>query len=177
MALDNDQTSFRYHHLVRRALHAELKARDWAREQALQMRAAEWFEGSGRTRHAVQHFLAARHADRALDLIQDRVVPAFLHDPAVPGALDLSTVDPSLLADAPDRLMGLATDLLLQGDPVRGGQYLDLLERAQASIPAGSRLAARLAAMRSFHYALVGQMKEAERAGNGRAGHSGTESA
>jgi LuxR family maltose regulon positive regulatory protein len=167
VALDNEQTSFRYHHLVRRALHAELKARDWARERALQMRAAEWFEGTGRTRHAVQHFLAARHADRALDLIQDQVVTAFLHDPAVPGALDLSTVDASLLADAPDRLMGLATDLLLQGDPVRGGQYLDVLERAQASIPAESRLAARLATMRSFHYALVGQMNEAERAAIG----------
>ena len=167
VALDNEQTSFRYHHLVRRALHAELKARDWARERALQMRAAEWFEGTGRTRHAVQHFLAARHADRALDLIQDQVVTAFLHDPAVPGALDLSTVDASLLADAPDRLMGLATDLLLQGDPVRGGQYLDVLEGAQASIPAESRLAARLATMRSFHYALVGQMNEAERAATG----------
>ena len=91
----------------------------------------------------------------------------FLHDPALPGALDLSTVDPSLLADAPDRLLGLAADLLLWGDPARGGQYLDLLERAQPSIPPESRLAARFAAMRSFHYALVGQMDEAVRAAIG----------
>ena len=163
--LDDEQTSFRYHHLVRRVLRAELRARDRDREQALQLRAAEWFERTGDTRRAARHFLAARHADRALDLIQDRVVPGFLQDRALPAALDLSTVDPSLLADAPDRLLGLAADLLLWGDPARGGKYLDLLERARPSIPPESRLAARFAAMRSFHYGITGQLNEAERAG------------
>ena len=47
-----------------------------------------------------------------------------------------------------------------------------MLERAQASIPAESRLAARFAAMRSFHYALVGQMNEAERAAHSARGPS-----
>ena len=165
VALDDERTSFRYHHLVRQVLRAELRARDRDREQALQLRAAEWFERTGDTRRAARHFLAARQADRALDLMQDRVVPGFLHDPALPAALDLSTVDPSLLADAPDRLLGLAADLLLWGDAARGGKYLDLLERAQPSIPPESRLAARFAAMRSFHYALTGQLNKAVRAG------------
>ena len=90
VALDDERNSFRYHHLVRRVLRAELKARDRAREQALQLRAAEWFEAVGDTWRATRHFLAARHADRALDLMQDRVVPGFLRDPALPAALDLS---------------------------------------------------------------------------------------
>ena len=164
VALDDERTSFRYHHLVRHVLRAELRARDRAREQALQLRAAEWFEATGDTRRAARHFLAARQADRALALMQDQVVPAFLHDPALPAALDLSTVSPSLLADAPDRLLGLAADLLLGGDTARGGEYLDLLERAQPSIPPESRLAARFAVMRSFHYGIVGQLDEAVRA-------------
>ena len=130
VALDDERTSFRYHHLVRRVLRAELRARDRDREQALQLRAAEWFEPAGDTRRAARHFLAARQADRALDLMQDRVVPGFLHDPALPAALDLSTVDPSLLADAPDRLLGLAADLLLWGDPA---------SRRQVPGPAGAR--------------------------------------
>ena len=163
VALDDEPTSFRYHHLVRQALHAELRARDRAREQALQMRAAEWFECTGETRRAVRHFLAARHASRALDLMQNQVVTAFLRDPELSRALDLSTVDPSLLADAPDRLLGLATGLLLWGDPARGGQYLDLLERSSRSIPPESPVAARFAVMRTFHYALVGQMDKAVR--------------
>ena len=167
VVLDDEQVSFRYHHLVRRALHAELRARDRAREQALQMRAAEWFEGTGEIRRAVRHFLSARKADRALDLMQDQVVPAFLRDPALPEALDLTTVDRSLLADAPDRLLGLAAELLLWGDPARGGQYLDLLERARPSIPPESPLAARFAVMRTFHHALVGQMDDAVRTATG----------
>ena len=167
VALDDERTSFRYHHLVRRVLRAELRARDRDREQALQLRAAEWFERTGDTWRAARHFLAARQADRALDLLQDRVVTGFLHDPALPAALDLSTIDPSLLADAPDRLLGLAADLLLLGDAARGGKYLDLLERAQPSISPESRLAARFATMRCFHYALTGHLNEAVRAATG----------
>jgi LuxR family maltose regulon positive regulatory protein len=159
--LDDERTSFRYHHLARQLLRAELRARDRAREQELQLRAAEWFEATGDARRAARHFLAAHQADRALALLQDRVVPDFLHDPALPPGPDLSTIAPSLLAQAPGRLLGLATDLLVSGDTARGGQYLDLLQRADPPIPPESRLAARLAAARSFRYALVGQADQA----------------
>ena len=165
MALDEERTSFRYHHLVRQLLRAELKARNRTREQALQLRAAEWFEAVGDTRRAARHFFAARQADRALELLQDRVVSDFLHDPALPPPLDLSTVSPALLADAPGRLLALAADLLTWGDTARGGQYLDLLEGAASSIPPESGLAARFAELRSLRYALTGQLNEAVRAG------------
>ena len=154
--LDENRTIFRYHHLVRQLLHAELRARDRTREQALQLRAAEWFESIGDTRHAARHFLAARQADRALALLQDRVVADYLHDAALPPPLDLSTAAPSLLAAAPDRLLGLATDLLLSGDIARGGEYLDLLERAEPSPLPASPLAARFAATRTLRHALSG---------------------
>jgi LuxR family maltose regulon positive regulatory protein len=160
VALDDERTSFRYHHLVRQVLSAELRARDYAREQALQLRAAEWFESTGDTRHASRHFLAARHVDRALTLLQDRLVTDFMRDPALPAPLDLSIIDPSLLADAPGRLLALAGDLLLSGDTAHGGEYLDLLERAQPPIPPESQLAARFATMRSVRYALTGQLTE-----------------
>ena len=101
VALDDDRTSFRYHRLVRQVLRAELRARDRAREQELQLRAAEWFEATGDARHAAHHFLAAQQADRALVLLQDRVVPDFLHVPAVPEPLVLSMADPSLLLADP----------------------------------------------------------------------------
>ena len=50
----------------------------------------------------------------------------------------------------------------MSGDPVRGGEYLDLLERAQPPIPPDSGLAARLAAMRALRYMLTGQAAEAQ---------------
>jgi LuxR family transcriptional regulator, maltose regulon positive regulatory protein len=165
VALDDKQGSFRYHHLVRQVMRAELRTRDPARERALQLRAGEWLESIGETRRAARHFLAARQADRALALLQDTVVPDFLHVPVTPPALDVSMVDPALLADSPDRLLGVAADLLLGGDPARGGEYLDALERARPPIPAGSKLEARFLAMRSFHYALAGRLNEAVQAG------------
>ena len=83
VALDDERTSFRYHHLVRQLLRAELRARDPAREQALRLRAGEWFEATGETRSAARHFLAARQADRALTLLQE---PGRGGLPAQPGA-------------------------------------------------------------------------------------------
>ena len=168
VALDDDRTSFRYHHLVRQVLRAELRARDRAREQELQLRAAEWFEATGDARRAAHHFLAAQQADRALVLLQDRVVPDFLHAPTVPPpAPDLA--DPSLLLQTPERLLGLAAHLLLSGDTARGAEYLDLLEQT-GKIPAGSRLAARFAAFQAFRYGQVGQLEMAVRtAGAARA--------
>jgi LuxR family maltose regulon positive regulatory protein len=159
--LDDERTIFRYHHLVRQVLRAELRARGPARERALQLRAGEWFEAGGDTRRATRHFLAARQADRALDLLQDRVVPDFLRDPIAPSPLDMSMVDPALLADAPERMLGLAADLLLSGDISRGGAYLDAIERSQPPAPAASRLTARFALLRAFQYGQAGRLAEA----------------
>ena len=159
--VDDGRTTFRYHHLVRQVLSAELRVRDRPREQALQLRAAEWLESTGDTRQASRHFLAARQVDRALGLLHDRVAADFLQDPALPAPLDLSMVDTSLLADAPDRLLALAADLLISGDLARGGEYLDLLEHAQPPIPPESRLAARLAALRAGQYSQIGKLDEA----------------
>ena len=165
VALDDDRRSYRYHHLVREVLRAQLRATDRKRELTLQLRVAEWLESTGDTRGATRYFFAAGQADRALGLLQDRVAADLWHDPAAPPALDLSRVDPSLLTGVPERLLALAADLLLWGDSVRGGEYLDLLERTQPAIPPDSRLASRLAVLRSLRCALSGQAAEAVRHG------------
>ena len=161
VALDDERTSFRYHHLVRQLLRAELRARDPGREKKLQLRAAEWFEATGDTRRSARHFLAAGQGDRALALLHDRVVTDFLNDPASPEPLDLSTVDPSVLAGAPGRLLAVAIDLLLRGDIARGGGYLDLLERAQPPIAPESRLAAQVEMARATRFMMAGQADQA----------------
>jgi LuxR family transcriptional regulator, maltose regulon positive regulatory protein len=158
VALDDERTSFRYHYLVRQVLRAELRTRDRARQQALQLRVAEWFESTGDSRRASRHFLEAGQSGRALALLRDRVLADFLRDPALPAPLDLSMIDPTVLADAPDRVLALAGDLLLSGDVAHGGEYLDLIERAQPPIPPESQLAARFAAMRSVRYTLTGEL-------------------
>ena len=165
VALDDDRTSYRYHHLVREVLRARLRLIDRRREVTLRLRVAEWLESTGDTRGASRYFLAAGQADRALDLLQERVATDLWHDPAAPAALDLSRVNPSLLTGVPERLLGLAADLLLWGDWVRGSEYLDLLERTQPAIPPDSRLASRLAVLRSLRCALSGEATETVRYG------------
>jgi LuxR family maltose regulon positive regulatory protein len=161
VALDEDRTSFRYHHLVRQTLRAELRARDPARERLLQIRSATWFESGGDARNAARHFLAARQPRRALALLRDHGLAGFLQDPADPAPLDLSAVGPSLLVDAPEDLLALATNLVLSGDIAHGGQYLDLFERARPSITFKPGLSSRLAVMRAFRSAAVGQLDRA----------------
>lgn len=159
--LDRQRTRFRYHHLVHQALREELHARDPARERLLQLRTGEWFEGAGDARRAARYFVAARHLHRALALLRDRGVASFLRDPAPSAPLDLSAVRPELIADAPDELLALATDLLLSGDIAHGGRYLDLFDRMPASTRLEPALAARLAVMRAFRFAAVGQLDKA----------------
>jgi LuxR family transcriptional regulator, maltose regulon positive regulatory protein len=166
IALDEDRTTFRYHRLVRQVLRAELDARNHAREQTLRLRAGEWYESVGEMRLAARYFLAALQVDRALGSLDKQVVADFLRDPVLPAPLDPSAVNPVLLAGAPDRLLGLAADLLLGGDTTRGGEYLRLLGGAQPPILPESATAAYLKTLRSFHQSLLGQLDEVVREGH-----------
>jgi LuxR family transcriptional regulator, maltose regulon positive regulatory protein len=166
IALDEDRTTFRYHRLVRQVLRAELDARNHAREQTLRLRAGEWYESIGEMRLAARYFLAALQVDRALGSLDKQVVADFLRDPVLPAPLDPSAVNPVLLAGAPDRLLGLAADLLLGGDTTRGGEYLRLLGGAQPPILPESATAAYLKTLRSFHQSLLGQLDEVVREGH-----------
>lgn len=162
VALDDARTRFRYHHLVREVLRAELRTRDPLREQELQVRMAEWFEAENHTQSAIQRYVAARRADRALVLIEKRVVPGFLSDPVLPAPLDLSTINPAMLVEAPDQLLAVAAHLLLSGNTSGGGRYLDMLERAGPTMD--SRLRGRFMAVQSLRHALIGDADRAVRA-------------
>jgi LuxR family transcriptional regulator, maltose regulon positive regulatory protein len=162
VALDDEPATFRYHRLVRQVLHAELRARDRDREHLLNQRAAEWYEAAGDATRAARHFFAAGQADRALNLMQDRVVTDFMQDPTAPGPLDLTMLTPAALAHSPSQLLTVAADLLIHGNTARAGDYLDLLAQTQPSAPLEPQPAFRLAALQCFYYALTGALTEAE---------------
>jgi LuxR family transcriptional regulator, maltose regulon positive regulatory protein len=162
VALDDEPATFRYHRLVRQVLHAELRARDRDRESLLHQRAAEWYEAAGDASRATRHYFAADQADRALVLMQDRVVTDFLDDPAGTGPIELAALTPAALASSPGHLLTVAADLLIHGDTTRAADYLDFLAEAQHSAPLEPRPAFRLAALQCFYYALTGAVAEAE---------------
>src|SRR5207249_11626685 len=65
VALDDDRTGYRYHHLVREVLRTQLRSIDRSRELTLQLRVAEWLESAGDTRSATRDLLSAGGAARA----------------------------------------------------------------------------------------------------------------
>ena len=162
--LDKERTSFRYHHLIREVLHAELRARDRARERELQLRAAEWFDSAGDSRRSARQYLAAGQAERALSRLQDTVIGGeFLRDPAELPPPDLSAIAPELLASAPDRLLSVAADLFICGDLTNCAKYLDLIDGAALSANTEPRLAARVAGSRAALFAQIGKENDAVR--------------
>ncbi|HEY2306164.1 MAG TPA: LuxR C-terminal-related transcriptional regulator, partial [Streptosporangiaceae bacterium] len=112
----------------------------------------------------------ARQVNRALDLMQDRVITDFLQNPHPPGALDLSMITPTTLTNHPDQLLTVTADLLTHGDTAHAGDYLDKLAEITEDAPLEPKLAGRLAAMQCFYYGLTGQVTAAEgAAGRARA--------
>ena len=161
VTLDDTGGTFRYHRLVRQVLHAELRARDRDREPALHQAAAEYYEHTGDTARATRHFLSAGQINRALNLMQDRVITDFLHNPTPPGTLDLTHVTPTTHTSTPDQLLAVAADLVLRGDTGRASEYLDLL--AEIGLSDSPRLAARFAALQCFYCTSIGQLHQAVR--------------
>jgi len=84
VALDDDRTWFRYHHLFADLLKARLQLAQPNLVPQLHIKAANWFEQNGLIPEAIQHLLLANEIGRAADMIE-QYGPARLaeSDPAV----------------------------------------------------------------------------------------------
>ena len=69
--LDRRREWYRYHHLFREVLRAELVRWDARSVPSLHLRASRWHEREGTPEEAVQHALAAREMRRAAELVVD----------------------------------------------------------------------------------------------------------
>jgi LuxR family maltose regulon positive regulatory protein len=70
IALDDERTWFRYHHLFADLLRARLRQSQPARVTTLHLLASDWFDQNGFTAEAIQHSLAAADHERAANLIE-----------------------------------------------------------------------------------------------------------
>ena len=73
--LDQQQQWYRYHHLFRGLLQAELDRREPELVQELHVRAAEWYEANGLPETAIDHAQAAGDADRVARLVASLAQP------------------------------------------------------------------------------------------------------
>jgi LuxR family transcriptional regulator, maltose regulon positive regulatory protein len=75
--LDRHREWYRYHHLLRELLRAELRRREPDRAQDLHFRAAVWFEANGMPQTAIDHARAAGDYDRLARLILELQQPVW----------------------------------------------------------------------------------------------------
>jgi LuxR family maltose regulon positive regulatory protein len=151
--LDQQQQWYRYHHLLRGLLQAELKRREPELVPQLHVRAAGWYEANGLVESAIDHAQAAGDADRAARLVAVRVQPAYA-DGRVDTALGWVGwfEDQGLIDRYPQVAMPGALLHMLVGHPADAERWAEAAEHglAAATVPEPSAVAALLALGRAF---------------------------
>ena len=77
IALDHQRTWFRYHHLFREMLEAELRRREPELVTSLNARAGSWFEASGESEIAIEYLAAAGDTDGVARLVTACAFPYY----------------------------------------------------------------------------------------------------
>ena len=113
--LDSGSGTYRYHHLVKEVLQAELHSRDPARERLLHTGRGGLPGRFGPGRPGGTAPAGRRDPTAAFRLLSDRVIRDFLANPTLGSALDLAEVQPDVFAGAAEILVPLATELLVRG--------------------------------------------------------------
>ena len=159
--VDDEARTYRYHHLIKKVLQAELHARTPAREKRLHQAAADYLIEAGQTGAAARHLLAAGEQATAVSLLSEGVVRDVLTNPATVSALDIDEIRPELFADAPEFLLPLAAELLWRGAFERGSRAVAIARQKHIDKARQPELAVRLALVNMLYCTFIGQFDEA----------------
>jgi len=159
--VDDEARTYRYHHLIKEVLQAELRLRDPDRAKRLHQAAAQYLIEAGQTGAAARHLLAAGEQAAAASLLSEGVVRDVLTNPTVGSALDLDEIRPELFAGAPEFLLPLAAELLWRGAFNRGSHALAVARQSDIDPGRQPGLAVRLALVSMLRCTFVGQFDEA----------------
>jgi LuxR family transcriptional regulator, maltose regulon positive regulatory protein len=150
--LDRHREWYRYHHLLRELLQAELRRRDPGLIQDLHFRAAMWFEANAMPEAAIDHAQAAGDYDRVARLILELQNPVWAS-----GRVETVRRWMEWLKDltAAEYYGGIAAHgsliFALLGQPAESERWAAAAERAVPAgiLPDGSTMEATLAYMRA----------------------------
>ena len=151
--LDSRREWYRYHHLFRELLTAELRRSESALVPELHVRAAHWFEGHGMAETAIEHAQAADDADRVARLVAGLAQRAYAD-----GRVDTARrwfnwfAERGLIEQYPHVAVLSAQVEALLGHPARAEHWADAAERGQfeGTLPDGSSLDGWLAYLRAL---------------------------
>jgi LuxR family maltose regulon positive regulatory protein len=153
VALDRRAEWYRYHHLLRDLLGAELRRREPEIVTRLHLRAAAWYEANGLPELAIDHAQEAADPDRVARLVLDVIQPVWAS-----GRVD--TVlrwmewfeDRSLIERYPAVAVHGALIFALHGRPAKAERWAAAAERASptGSLADGSTMESHLAYLRAL---------------------------
>jgi LuxR family maltose regulon positive regulatory protein len=151
--LDRQRRWYRYHHLFRELLSAELARREPELVPALHARTASWCEANGLPEAAIDHAQAAGDPDRVARLVWELALPAY-------GAGRVATTrrwfgwfqDQGLLGRYPPVAVLGAWLQALVGEPVAAERWADAAEQGPVAgtLPDGSTVQSYRALLRAL---------------------------
>src|SRR5690349_3361123 len=159
--VDEETRTYRYHHLIKEVLQAELHARDPDRERRMHEAAARHFIEAGQTGAAARHLLAAGEQTAAFSLLSEGVVRDVLTNPTVGSSLDLDEIRPEASAAAPEFLSPLAAALPWRGALGRCRRAVALHRKCHIDCRRRPRRAVRFALVNMLHCTFIGEFDEA----------------
>jgi LuxR family maltose regulon positive regulatory protein len=151
--LDRRGEWYRYHHLLRQLLRADLRRSDPEVVRELHSRAADWYEANGMAEAAVHHADAAGDTERLARLVLELMEPVWLSGrvDTVRTWLDLLDSKPHVPISAAIAAHGALIFALL-GRAREAERWVGVAESLPASgiLPDGSTIAATVAYMRAI---------------------------
>ena len=151
--LDRRGEWYRYHHLLRQLLQAELRRSDPELVRELHSRAADWYEANGMAEAAVQHADAAGDTERLARLVLELMQPVWLSGrvDTVRAWMDLLDSKPHVPVSAAVAAHGALIFALL-GRAREAERWVGVAESlpATGTLPDGSTIAGTLAYLRAI---------------------------
>ncbi len=151
--LDRRREWYRYHHLFRQLLHAELRRREPEIVGDLHARAAAWFEANGMPEAAIEHAQATGDTDQVAEMVLDLIQPVWASGRArtVLGWMAWFE-DRGILERYPAIAVHGALLFALLGDAARTESWAAVARRAypDGTFPDGSTMGGLLAYLRAI---------------------------
>jgi LuxR family maltose regulon positive regulatory protein len=157
--VDEAAGTYRYHHLIKEVLQAELRARDPLGERQLHERAAHYLADLGRVTLAARHLLAAGDENAAFRLLNEGVFADYSTEALRVRIPD--DIEPDDFAGNAEILVPMAAHLLLCDDFGRGSRAFELALTAGVDEVSQPDVAFRLAVVGATYHHFRGEEIEA----------------
>ena len=122
--------AFRYHHLLRDHLEAELGLREPGAEARLHRRAATWYAEDGQSALAIEHAIAGGDTELAARMVEATMLETYLLGQGDRLGRWLSTFGEPVFEQRPTLAVGAALVHALNGDAEAAERLADIVERA-----------------------------------------------